>query len=63
MWSVDSAATARLMIDFHRRLARGDSAPVALRRAEVAMMKDRRHSHPYYWAPFVVVGAPEHPGR
>jgi CHAT domain-containing protein len=58
MWSVESAATARLMVDFHRRLVRGDSPPEALRRAEVSLMTSRRYHHPYYWAPFVVVGAP-----
>lgn len=58
LWSVESAATARLMIDFHRHLARGDSVPEALRRAEVALLRQRRYHHPYYWAPFVAAGAP-----
>jgi len=58
MWPVESAATARMMIDFHRRLVAGASTPEALRRAEMALMGTRRYHHPRYWAPFVVVGAP-----
>jgi CHAT domain-containing protein len=56
-WSVDSAATMRLMIDFHRAYAAGASPAAALRRAQLAMRHDPRRAHPFYWAPFVVIGA------
>lgn len=56
-WNVPSDSTARLMVDFHRELARGVTIAVALRRAQLHLMKDRRYRHPFYWSPFVVVGA------
>jgi len=57
-WTAESRATSRLMIEFHRRLVAGDSKPEALRRAQRSLMGDRRYAHPFYWAPFVVIGLP-----
>jgi CHAT domain-containing protein len=56
-WKATSSVTSRLMIEFHRRLRAGDSAGVALQKAQNHMRRDNRYRHPYYWAPFVVVGA------
>ncbi|HEU4765903.1 MAG TPA: CHAT domain-containing protein [Pyrinomonadaceae bacterium] len=59
LWAVDSDASAQLMIDFHKHRTRGER-PVtqALRQAKLDMLRgqDQRYRHPYYWAPFVVVG-------
>ncbi|HKP47791.1 MAG TPA: CHAT domain-containing protein, partial [Pyrinomonadaceae bacterium] len=60
-WKVDSASTARLMIDFHRNLEseRGPShaSPAeALRRAAIKLMADPKYRHPFFWSGFVVVG-------
>jgi len=60
-WKVDSASTARLMIDFHRNLqsenGSSHSTPAeALRRAAITLMADPKYRHPFYWAGFVVVG-------
>lgn len=57
-WKAQSAATAKLMIEFHRQLSRGASKPVALQRAQLVLRNDPRYRHPFYWAPFVVIGAP-----
>lgn len=57
-WNAQSAATAKLMIEFHRRLVGGASKPEALRRAQLHVRADRRYRHLFYWAPFVIVGAP-----
>ena len=51
-------STAELMTDFYRRLL-GPSAntpSVALRDAQLAMIKGKKYSAPFYWAPFVLVG-------
>lgn len=57
-WRVPSASTATLMIEFHRELAGGGVSPaVALRRAQMKLMKNARYRHPFYWSAFVVVGA------
>jgi CHAT domain-containing protein/tetratricopeptide (TPR) repeat protein len=59
LWSVDSDASAELMVNFHRNRIR-ESLPVtqALRRAQIEMARgpDARYRNPYYWAPFVAVG-------
>jgi len=57
-WKASSAPTARLMIAFHRHLIAGASKSDALRRAALELMHDPRYAHPFYWAPFVLVGAP-----
>ena len=58
-WKVDSASTARLMIDFHRNLQseKGRSgAAEALRKAALKLMADPKYRHPFFWSGFVVVG-------
>jgi CHAT domain-containing protein len=57
-WKSHSAASAVLMVEFHRQLVRGHSRPEALRRAQLALRRDRRYRHPFYWAPFMMVGRP-----
>jgi len=58
-WKVDSASTARLMIDFHRNLQseKGRSGTAeALRQAAIKLMADPKYRHPFFWSGFVVVG-------
>lgn len=55
-WKAESHTTAQLMIEFHQRLLAGDSKAEALRRARLALLHDPHYAHPFYWAPFVVVG-------
>ena len=60
-WKVDSASTARLMIDFHRNLQSGSGPSQvrpaeALRRAAIKLMADPKYRHPFFWSGFVVVG-------
>ncbi len=58
-WSVDSEATADLMIRFHRhrRLGRLHTA-AALRAAQLELLNDPtgRYTAPYYWSAFAVYG-------
>jgi CHAT domain-containing protein/tetratricopeptide (TPR) repeat protein len=56
-WQATSSVTSRLMIAFHRHLRHGNSEAVALQKAQDEIRRDRRYRHPYYWAPFAVVGA------
>lgn len=58
-WSVDSDATSKLMITFHKyRRQQGLSTVDALRRAQADMLGglEPRYRHPYYWASFIVIG-------
>jgi CHAT domain-containing protein len=58
LWSVDSEATAELMVALHRRRVAGDSAAEALRGAQAEMIRhpDARLRHPFYWAAFAAIG-------
>ncbi|MGH9898953.1 MAG: CHAT domain-containing protein, partial [Pyrinomonadaceae bacterium] len=61
-WSVESASTAEMMVEFHRRLrSRGKgvgqiSKAEALRQAELKLLKSGQYQNPFYWAGFVMVG-------
>lgn len=57
LWNVNDASTAVFMAQFYRELAQpGTSKAAALRRAQLALLRDRQYQHPYFWAPFVLVG-------
>ena len=53
-WAVDSAATVRLMTGMFNSGA--PTQAEGLQQAQKAMQADARWSHPYYWAPFTLVG-------
>lgn len=55
-WKVDAAGTTVLMLEFHRGLRAGQSKAVALQQATLKTLQDRRYRHPFYWAPFVLIG-------
>jgi CHAT domain-containing protein/tetratricopeptide (TPR) repeat protein len=57
LWQVSDASTARLMEAFYREYARGIPKVEALRRAQVALLRDRQYADPYYWSCFVLMGA------
>jgi CHAT domain-containing protein/tetratricopeptide (TPR) repeat protein len=59
LWKVDSAATANLMIAFHRYRTKGGLTSVdALRRAQLDMIRgqDEGHQNPFCWAAFAAYG-------
>jgi CHAT domain-containing protein len=56
-WSVADESTSQLMVHFYGSLLNeAPSKAEALRRAQLALMRDGKHAHPYYWAPFVLIG-------
>ncbi len=57
LWSVDDQSTAQLMAEFYRLLIQGSVTKAeALRQAQLSLLKSVNYQHPYYWAPFVLVG-------
>ncbi|MFN0088511.1 MAG: CHAT domain-containing protein [Blastocatellia bacterium] len=54
LWAVNDPATAELMKIFYRLLQEGSRPRAALR--EAALRLKQAHPHPYYWAPFVLIG-------
>ena len=65
LWSVEDAATAQLMDRFYDSLWKGATKGQALRQAQLSMIESSSESddegngtaHPFYWAPFHLVGA------
>jgi len=57
LWKVDDQSTAILMEKFYDNWKnKGLSKPEALRQAQIALKAIPKYSHPYYWAPFVMIG-------
>jgi CHAT domain-containing protein/tetratricopeptide (TPR) repeat protein len=57
LWRVEDVSTARLMGVFYRGYALGVPKVEALRRAQVALLRDKQYADPYYWSCFVLMGA------
>ena len=68
LWTVDDISTSRLMVKFYEELAKQQvNKAEALRNAQLTLLNNelligeegeetRKTSHPFYWAPFVLVG-------
>ena len=65
LWAVEDRATACLMSCFYGKLAAGSTKGEALRYAQLALLKgdheagakaDAPYRHPYFWAPFFLMG-------
>ncbi len=56
-WKVESDSTSKLMVAFHRYRKSGLKDPEALRRAALDLKRNSTYAHPFYWAPFIVIGA------
>ena len=56
LWPVSDKSTADLMVEFYRGLGKaGETKAEALRNAQLSLLKGD-YRHPYFWAPFVLVG-------
>ncbi|MBD2209731.1 CHAT domain-containing protein [Nostoc linckia FACHB-104] len=57
LWAVNDEATANLMRYFYKHLSNSqESKAEALRRSQLALLKDPLYEHPVYWAPYILVG-------
>lgn len=56
LWPVSDESTEVLMTTFYKSLASGTAAADALRLGQVAVLNLRGSSHPFYWAPFNLIG-------
>ena len=56
LWPVYGPSTQKLMAEFYTQLKNGTDKANALQRAQIKMMEHKKYSHPFHWAPFVLVG-------
>ncbi|MEQ9487220.1 CHAT domain-containing protein [Coleofasciculus sp. F4-SAH-05] len=57
LWSVRDESTAQLMAEFYQYLTQAENSKAeSLRQAQLSILKNPKYEHPYYWAPFVLVG-------
>ncbi|MDF5707232.1 MAG: CHAT domain-containing protein [Nostoc sp. S4] len=57
LWSVQDESTAQLMNKLYLELNKPEVTKAeALRTAQLFLLRSPKYRHPYYWAPFVLVG-------
>lgn len=55
LWSISDQATGELMINYYNKLVREKKTRMEAMEETMKEMKNQR-PHPYYWAPFIVIG-------
>ncbi len=55
LWRVDDRGTSEYMNDFYTALKSGVNKAGAVQKAQIAMINSE-YNHPYYWAPFILIG-------
>ena len=56
LWLVDTIGSSVLMEQFYEGIGKGFNQAEALQQAQVTLLNSTSFSHPFYWAPFVLVG-------
>lgn len=57
LWPVADQSTALLMADLYKRRQSQRLTKIdALRQAQLGLMAQPRYAHPFYWAPFILMG-------
>ena len=55
-WKIDSDASAEFISTMYEQLLLQKPAPEALRTAAIKTKQRQAWNHPYYWAPFTLIG-------
>jgi CHAT domain-containing protein/Flp pilus assembly protein TadD len=59
LWKVSDSKSPELMLRFYENLERSGDRAESLRQAKIGMVRSGGlFAHPYYWAPFILVGKP-----
>ncbi len=57
LWQISDEATAAVIAEFYRYLGEpGTTKALALRRAQLALIRGPSYGHPSYWSPFLLIG-------
>jgi CHAT domain-containing protein len=71
LWNVNDRATSELMVAFYDQIVGGPEGregktlaeAMAFAKRTMLVSERRAYRHPYYWAPFVLIGAAEGASR
>jgi CHAT domain-containing protein/lipopolysaccharide biosynthesis regulator YciM len=65
LWDVADLTAPEFMQAFYQHLRKGEQPGAALRAAKLEMLRSGSavRTHPYFWAPFVLEGAPDTPAK
>lgn len=56
LWPVSDESTERLMTTLYQQLMAGQDLATAMQTAQAELLRTRRFAHPFFWAPFSVIG-------
>ncbi len=59
LWAVKDQSTALLMTEFYENLSQTlekNNKAQSLRKAQLELLNSEEYNHPFYWAPFILVG-------
>jgi CHAT domain-containing protein len=56
LWKANDQTTSEIMCDFCKNLKKGMPKDEALQKAKLKYLETSEHSHPFYWATFVLIG-------
>ncbi|MEB3310056.1 MAG: CHAT domain-containing protein [Snowella sp.] len=57
LWAIQDQSTADFMTEFYQAISNPETSKAdALRQAQLALLRSPQYQHPYYWAPFVLIG-------
>ena len=56
LWNVEDESTSILFSKFYEYLKAGNSKSKSLRLAKMDLKNNPKYSHPFYWAPFILMG-------
>ena len=57
LWPVADESTAKLMAEMYRRRQDQHQTKIeSLRQAQLSLLEQSRYAHPFYWAPFILMG-------
>jgi CHAT domain-containing protein/tetratricopeptide (TPR) repeat protein len=57
LWEIADRSTAVFMKHFYASVKVGKSRSECLRQAQIAVKEHSDYMHPYYWAPFILIGS------
>jgi CHAT domain-containing protein len=57
LWPVADQSTATLMADMYKKRQEKNLTKIeSLRQAQISLLSQPRYAHPFYWAPFILMG-------